>query len=164
MNLRLTEQIIHSLLGQLHGLHFGGRDLARDLARHLSDLPLELAHTSLTRVPRYHLAHRVVIQQQLTLLEPRLGELARDQESLGDRQFIALGIAAELDFFHAVQQRTRDVLPVVGRRDEQHFGQIERHAEVVVRKRVVLRGVQHLEQCRSGISLERDAQLVHLVQ
>ena len=56
---------------------------------------------------------------------------------------------------HAVQQRAGDVLEEVGGGDEEHLREIERHAEVVVGERVVLRRIQHLEQRRRRIALER---------
>ncbi len=52
----------------------------------------------------------------------------------------------------------------VGRGDEQHLRQIERHVQVVIAERVVLLRIQHLEQRRAGIAAEIGAQLVDLVE
>ena len=52
----------------------------------------------------------------------------------------------------------------VRRGDEEHLGQVERHAEVVVREAVVLRRIEHLEERGGGVALERHAELVHLVE
>ena len=96
--------------------------------------------------------------------QARLLELARDQVLLGDLGLLALGVAGELDDLHAVEQRAGDVLEEVGRGDEQHLAQVERHVQVVVGERVVLRRVEHLEQRARRVALERDAELVDLVE
>ena len=57
-----------------------------------------------------------------------------------------------------------DVLEEVGGGDEQHLREVERHAEVVVGEGVVLRRVEHLEQRRRRVALERHAELVDLVE
>ena len=57
-----------------------------------------------------------------------------------------------------------NVLDEVRRRDEQHLAQVERHAEIVIGERVVLRRVEHLEQRARRIALERHAELVDLVE
>ena len=81
-----------------------------------------------------------------------------------DRELLALGVAGEVDDLHAVEQRRRDVLDEVRGRDEHHLRQVERHAEVVVGERVVLRRVEHLEQRARRIALVRHAELVDLVE
>ena len=52
----------------------------------------------------------------------------------------------------------------VGGRDEEHSRQVERHVEVVVAERVVLLGVEHLEQRRRRVAAEVAAELVDLVE
>jgi hypothetical protein len=88
----------------------------------------------------------------------------RDQVLLGDLRLLALGVAGELHDLHAVHQRPRDVLREVRRGDEQALAQIERHAQVVVDERVVLRRVEHLEQRGRRVALEALPELVHLVE
>ena len=61
-------------------------------------------------------------------------------------------------------KRARDVLDEVGGGDEQHFAQVERHAQVVIGERVVLGRIEHLEQRARGVALEADPQLVHFVE
>ena len=84
--------------------------------------------------------------------------------SVRDLQLLFLGVARDLEHFHAVPQRRRDRIEHVGRRDEQHFGQIERHVEVVIAERVVLLRIEHLEQRRRRIAAEVGAELVDLVE
>src|SRR5437660_1723843 len=77
---------------------------------------------------------------------------------------ITLRVAGEVHGLEPVEQRPRNALREIRRRDEQHLRQVERYAEVVIRKRVVLRRIEHFEQRRGGVALERYAQLVDLVE
>ena len=61
-------------------------------------------------------------------------------------------------------QRRRHRVEHVGRADEQHLRQIERHVQIVVAEGVVLLRVQRFQQRRGRIAAEVAAQLVHLVQ
>ena len=96
--------------------------------------------------------------------QPVLHELARNQVLPRDGLLLPLGIPGEVHHLHPVEQRARDVLDEIRGADEQHLAQIERHAEVVVHERVVLGRIEHLEQRARRVALERDAQLVHLVE
>ena len=81
-----------------------------------------------------------------------------------DGDLLLLGVAVELHDFHPVQQRRRDGLEDVGRRQEHHVGQIEVGLQVVVAERVVLRRIEHLEQRGSRVAAVVAAHLVHLVE
>ena len=83
---------------------------------------------------------------------------------LGDLLLLPLRVAAEIDHFHAIEQRTGNVLDEVGRGDEQHLAQIERHTEIVVGERIVLRGIEHFEQRARRITLIRLTELVDFVE
>ena len=83
---------------------------------------------------------------------------------LGDRDLLVLGVAVDPDDLHPVEQRSRDRLRDVRRRDEQHLGQIEVHVEVVIAERVVLRGIEDLEQRARRVPSPVGADLVDLVQ
>ena len=52
----------------------------------------------------------------------------------------------------------------VGRGDEEHLAQIERHVQVVIAELAVLLRVEHFQQRRRRIAAEVAAELVHLVQ
>ena len=86
------------------------------------------------------------------------------QVAPGDLQLLLLGVARELDDFHAIAQRRGNGVEHVRSADEQHLGQIEGHAEIIVAERVVLLRIEHLEQRRERIALVARRQLVHLVQ
>ena len=145
-------------------LDLAGCEAPRHLAGQPADLALELPHARLARVAGDRRGERLVGHHELAVREPRLGELPREQEAAGDLELLLLGVAGELHDLHAVEERPRDVLDEVGGRDEQHLGEVERHAEVVVGEGVVLRRVEHLEQRRRRVALVRDAELVHLVE
>src|SRR5216684_4259565 len=100
----------------------------------------------------------------LVVLQSRLLDLALHQVVLRDRDLLLLRVAVEPDELHAVQQGRRDRLRHVGGGDEQHLGQVEVDLEVVVAERVVLRGVEHLEQRRRRVAPPVAADLVDLVE
>ncbi len=75
-------------------------------------------------------------------------DLARDQVALRDLDLLLLGVGAELDDLHAVQQRLRDGVQPVRRGDEEDLAQVERHVQVVIAELGVLLRVKHLEQRR----------------
>ena len=79
-------------------------------------------------------------------------------------QLLFLGVPGDLEDLHPVAQRRRNRVEHVRRRDEQHLGQIERHVEVVIAERVVLLGVEHLEERRRRIAAEIRPELVDLVE
>ena len=78
--------------------------------------------------------------------------------------FLVLGVAVEPHDLHAVEQRGRDRVGDVRGGEEQHVGQVEFELEVVVAERVVLRRVEHLEQCARRVAAEVGADLVDLVE
>ena len=81
-----------------------------------------------------------------------------------DRELLLLGVAGQLEHFHAVAQRPGNRVEHVGGGDEQHLGQVERHVQVVIAEGVVLLRVEHLEQRRRRIAAEVGAELVDLVE
>ena len=93
-----------------------------------------------------------------------VGDLLGDQVLDRDLELLFLGIAGQLEHFHAIAQRRRNRIEHVRGRQEQHLRQIERHVEVVIAEAVVLLGIEHLEQRRRGIAAEVGAELVDLVE
>ena len=164
MDLGPAEQIVDHRAVDGEPLDLAGGDLPGDLAGQPSDLPLELPHAGLAGVAGDDLRERLVGDVELVGLHAVLLELARDEVLPGDLLLLALGVAGEIHHFHPVEQRTGNVLDEIGRRDEEHLAQVERHAEIVVHERVVLGRIEHLEQRARRIALERDAELVDLVE
>jgi hypothetical protein len=81
-----------------------------------------------------------------------------------DRDLLVDRVTVEADHFHAVEQRAGDRLGHVGGSDEDDLREIELDVEVMVAERVVLGGVQHLEQRGGGIPAPVGADLVDLVE
>src|SRR5436309_2355282 len=65
---------------------------------------------------------------------------------------------------HPVAKSRMDRIEQVRRGHEQHAGEIEGYAEVMVAEGVVLLRIEHLEQGRGGIAPVIHPQLVHLIQ
>src|SRR2546425_5766128 len=157
-------QVLDTQPVQGRAVDLAGRDLPRPPAPQLADLPLQLADARLARVARDDVREGRLRENELIHGQPVLAQLARYEVALRDLELLPLGVAREVDHLHAVYQRPGDALGEVRRRNEQHLGQVKRHTEIVVRERVILGRIQHLEQRGGRVSLERDAELVHLVE
>ncbi len=152
---------------QLLGAAFG--NLARRLAAYRADQLLQPAHTCFARVMARNQADargRELDDRVLAFLrlDAVLLDLARNQVALRDVDLLLFGVAGQLDDLHAVEQRRRDRVQLVGCADEKHLAQIERLIEIVVAERVVLLRIERLQQRARGVATEVAAQLVDLVQ
>src|SRR5262245_29445854 len=146
----------------LLGLALG--DLDGHRAQHAADLALEVAHARLARVALDDAPQGRVVDLDLLGPEPVGLELAAHQVALGDLELLARGVARELDDLHAIAQRAGNGVQHVGRGDEDHAAEIERHVEVVVAEGRVLLGIEHLLHGRRRIAVDARAHLVDLVQ
>ena len=82
---------------------------------------LEVAHTGLARVRRDDLDDRLVAEHGLRGLEAVGLDLPRHEVVLGDVQLLFDRVAGEVDDLHAVAQRRRDGVQLVGRGDEENL-------------------------------------------
>jgi hypothetical protein len=92
----------------------------RELAADAGDLALEAADAALLGVvvdDRERMAPSLI---EGTLADAALALLG-DQVLLGDVELLELGVARQLDDLQAVLERQRDLVPVVGGRDEHHL-------------------------------------------
>ena len=96
--------------------------------------------------------------------EAVLPKLARHEIALGNLEFLALGVPGEVHRFEPVEQRPWNALQEVRGCDEQHLREVERNPQIVVGEAVVLGRIEHFQQRGGRISLERDAQLIDLVE
>src|SRR5205814_4539650 len=110
------------------------------------------------------LAQRGIRDLELLRGEPVVAELPGHEVALGNLQLLALRVAREVDRLEPVEQRPWNALWEVRRRDEQHLRQVERHSQIMIRERIVLRRIEYLEQRRRRVALERDPQFVDLVE
>ena len=97
-------------------------------------------------------------------LQAVLLDLLGHQEPPRDLQLLVIGVAGDLNHFHPVHQRRRQVRQCVGRGDEQRPRQVVGDLHVMIGERVVLLRVQHLQQRRRRVAAEIQPQLVDLVQ
>ena len=144
-------------------LDFLFEDLAQALACQPRQFTLERADARLAGVIADQIAQPVFGQFEFAGLQSMLANLLGQQVALGDLDLLVLGIALEPDDLHPVEQRLRQV-KAVGGGDEHDVRQVEVEFQVVVLELAVLFGVEHFEQCRSGIAAEILAQLVDLVE
>ena len=79
-------------------------------------------------------------------------------------QLLLTGIARQLDDLHPVVERRRDLLGIVGRRQEENLRQVERQLKKMIAEGVVLLGIEHLKQRRGRISLIISAELIDLIE
>ena len=149
MELRAPQVGLDVFAGDVHrSYHLAGFDLGCDFAQQAAELSLEVAHAGFARVVRDDPAQGLVIDGHLIGTETVALELAAQQVVAGDRELLFLGVAVQPDDLHPVEQRHRDGVRHVRRRDKQDFGQIQVDLEVVITERMVLRRVEHLEQGR----------------
>ena len=139
-------------------------ELARDLPAQRPHLAFQIPQTGLAGIVANHRKQRLIRQFQPLVRQPVFPDLPGRQKLPGNLQLLRLGIAGKLQHLHPVQQRRRDGMQGIGRRNKQHIGKVELHIQVVIHKTVVLLGVQHLQQRRRGIAPEIRPQLVDLVQ
>lgn len=92
-----------------------------------------------------------------------LARLLRDQVLLGDFDFFLHDVAGKVDDFHAVEQWPRDGVELIGRGDEQNFGKIKAHVQVVVQKITVLLRVEHLQQGAGRVTLKTHADFIDFI-
>src|SRR5438034_7272034 len=140
------------------------RDRAGDLAADRADLPLQVADARLTGVLADELLERLVGDRELAILQAVLLQLLRQEEARRDVHLLVLGVAGETDDLHPVAQRRDDRVLDVRRGDEDDLREVVGHLEVVVAERVVLLGVEHLEERRAWVAAEVRADLVDLVE
>ncbi len=81
-----------------------------------------------------------------------------------DPDLLLVRVPGQRQDLHPVAQRPGDGVERVGGGDEQHLGEVEGHAQVVVDEGVVLGGIEHLEQRRGGVAPPVGADLVDLVE
>ena len=106
-------------------LCLGSHQLHGRLPAHRRQLPLEQANAGLSGVAGDDLTDRPIGDPQTAAVEAVALHLTGQQMPPGNLQFLLIGVAAQLDDLHTIQQRTGDGAQVVGGGDEHHIGQVE---------------------------------------
>ena len=81
-----------------------------------------------------------------------LRPLLRQQMLLGDLELFLVGIAAEGNDLHTVEQGAGDGVGGVGRCDEQDLGEVERDLQKMIAEGAVLLAVKRFEQCGGRVA------------
>lgn len=91
-------------------------------------------------------------------------ELLGQQELTNNVALVVVGVAGDLDDLHAIAERRRDGVHLVGVGDEEDLGEVDRDLDVVVAEGVVLLGIEHLEESRLRVAAEVATDLINLVE
>ena len=81
-----------------------------------------------------------------------LFQLLGHQVILGNHELLFIGIGAQSDDLHTVQQGSGDGIQGVGGSDEHYIGQVEGNLNIMVPIGAVLLRIQHLQQRRAGVA------------
>ena len=130
----------------------------------LADFPLQVAHTGLPRVVLDDLVQRGIGDLDLLGLEAVRVQLPAHEIAPSDLQLFLGRVAGEADDLHAIAQRTGDGVEHVGRRNEDDPAEIERDAQIIIAKCIVLLRVEYLQQGGGRIAVDARAELVDFVQ
>ena len=131
----------------------------RNLEREIASVCRKLARVALDEQHQ-----RVMREVDLEFLEPVFFNLTWHQEQTPDLQFLLMGVAGQLDHFHAVEQGRRDRVCDVRGADEKDLRQIVLDIEVVIVEGMVLFGVENLEQGAGGVAAKIGRHFVDLVE
>src|SRR5207248_2465396 len=104
------------------------------------------------------------IPTDLLRLQSVFAQLPRQKVTFSDLEFLALGVARQIDQLHSIEQWSWNPADVVRGRDEDDLREIEWHVEIAIDKSVVLARIEHLEQRARGVAAEVGADLVDLIE
>src|SRR5262249_3128321 len=117
-----------------------------------SDLTLNVADPSFSRVMTYDRQDRLIRELDVLLFQPVCFALFPDEILLGNLELFGLSLAWDANNLHPILQRPRDSFERVSSGDEHHLGQIIVAIQVMVVERAVLLRIEYFEQRRRGIT------------
>src|SRR5437899_11476896 len=109
-------------------------------------------------------SQRFLVPADLLRFQPVFAQLTRQQVTFSELEFLALGVARQIDQLHPIEQRSRNSANVVRGRDEDDLRKIERYVEVAIDKSVVLARIEHLEQGACRVATKVGADLIDLIE
>ena len=115
---RMIKQIYNIRLIDLYRVRFAFGNAGYQFARYTPYFALKIAHSRLARIVTNNCQQRVIRKRQFYRAQTILADLARYQILLSNLDFFLLGIAADLNDFHAVEQGCRDRIKRIGRGNE----------------------------------------------
>ena len=120
-------------------------NLDRHLAADIGNLSLERTHAGFAGVAVDDLVYGADVERHIVLGNAVVLELLGQQELTNNVALVVVGVARDLDDLHAIAERRRDGVHLVGVGDEEDLGEVDRDLDVVVAEGVVLLGIEHLE-------------------
>ena len=130
--MRHTQQLFQVFWCNVNSLYIRFYQTHSGFSAQLAQQTLQRPDAGLSRIVGDHSADGVIADAQLTFLQSVLLQLLGQQMGLGDLQLLLVGVAAQLDDLHPVQQRAGDGGGGVGRGDEHHAAQVHRHLQKMV--------------------------------
>ena len=121
-------------------------DVEGGRAAKLLDLAIQLPDASLTGVVAHDRREGVVGDGELALLDAVLARSLGDEVAPRDVDLLVGRVAGQLDDLESIAERSRQRLERVRRAHEHDLGEVERQLEVVIGERLVLFGIEDLEQ------------------
>ena len=129
-----------------------GKQLHICLPANGPDFPLQVPNTGFPGIAADDLPNGVIRNAQLGLFQSVLFQLLGHQVILGNHELLFIGIGAQFDDLHTVQQGSGDGIQGVGGGDEHYIGQVEGNLNIMVPIGAVLLRIQHLQQRRAGVA------------
>ena len=129
-----------------------------------ADSALQCAHAGFAGVVFDDCVQCLRCEAQLRRLDAVLFQLLGHQIFRGNVELFLRRVAAERNDVHAVVERARNGGSVVCRGDKQHVAEVERQVDVMVLKRAVLFGIEHLKQRCGRIALKALTELIDLIE
>src|SRR5437867_703189 len=159
-----AEHLCHQFRCDRCMLDFSARNLRRNTPADSRDLALQFAHAGFVCVIVNDLSKRGLLEFALFRLESVFIQLPLYEISLGNFDFLTLGVTGYGNHFNPIAQRFGHALDVVRRADKDYLRQIKRHVEVTIDKRVVLPRIEHFEQRAGRVAAKIRADLVDLIK
>ena len=131
-----------------------GRQRQRDSPAQRFEPDLKTSDSSFFRVLGNNLTKGGGRQTNVAALKSVVADNLRPDIVTGNGQLVGIGVTRQCDDVHTVPEGVRDLFFHVCGDHNQCFGQIERHAEVVIQETAVSCGVERLEHRRQQVFAE----------
>src|SRR5437867_1469927 len=161
---RRAEHLRHQFRRDRCMLDFSARNLRRNTPADSRDLALQFAYAGFVCVIVNDLSKCVLLEFALFRLESVFLQLPLYEISLGNFDFLPLGVTGYGNHFNPIAQRFGHALDVVRRADKDYLRQIKRHVEVTIDKRVVLSRIEHFQQRAGRVAAKIRADLVDFIK
>ena len=117
----MTEPFLHQLFGYLDTALIVLQDCQHTLTADGCNHTLQLSNTAFSCIISNQEADHFIIDFQLRCFQTVFLDLLRHQMTLGNLDFLQLGIGAELDDFQTVTQRIWYILQIICRCDKEYL-------------------------------------------